>query len=112
MRSITRKILMGAAFTAAAAAITAQADPDYYEQQRQITDGYYPQYNVVPRAQKPASPRTAAEDAWFDKERVSDSNGSKPVQFVPPAPTTMTAAGSDNQAQADTAQAADKASSD
>jgi len=72
--------------TAALAGLGAHAaDPGFFEEQRMISDGYYPQYNVVPRQSKPESARTAAQNDWLVRERIADSDGSKPQPFVPPA---------------------------
>jgi hypothetical protein len=90
MKASPRANLVHTLFAVAAfAALSVQAAPDYFEQQRQITDGYYPQYNVAPRVTRPESARTAAENDWFVRERIADSNGSKPQQFVPPASTSV-----------------------
>jgi hypothetical protein len=73
-----------AAFALAASGGTALAADQqaFFNQQRQITDGYYPQYNVVPRNVGPTSEASRAEQAWLDAERVADSNGSRPVPFA------------------------------
>jgi hypothetical protein len=74
--------------TAAIASLGAQAaDSGYFEEQRAISDGYFPQYNAAPRHAKPESALTAAQNEWLIRERIADSNGSKPQQFVPPAAT-------------------------
>ena len=89
MKTRTRTALMAVAFAATAAALVSQAadQGNWFEQQRMISDGYYPQYTVAPRVTKPESPRTAAENAWLEKERIADSYGSKPVPFTPPPAT-------------------------
>ena len=98
MKSLTLKTLVGIALIAGAASAQAAGSSDYFEQQRMISDGYYPQYNVVPRATKPESAHTAAENAWFVKERIADSNGSRPVPFV--APTAVASQGINAQVAA------------
>lgn len=101
MNTRIRTIFMAVALAAAATAMGSQAagqpgsadQGDYFGQQRQITDGYYPQYSVVvtPARVRPATQAQAAEDKWLDKERAADSNGSKPVRFSSPtAPSVAT----------------------
>ncbi|HWH41310.1 MAG TPA: hypothetical protein VNU21_15805 [Usitatibacter sp.] len=79
--------LIGAALAVATAGLTAQAADQsrYFEEQRMISDGYFPQYNVAPRHHKQESAWTAAQNAQFVKERIADSNGSKPQKYVGPA---------------------------
>lgn len=86
MNTHSRYILIGAALAMATAGLTAQAadQSGYFEQQRMITDGYFPQYTAVPRHHKPESQWTVAQNAHFEKERVADSNGSKPQKYVGP----------------------------
>lgn len=89
----TRTILMTAAITAAAASLTATAADQhaFFEQQRQITDGYHPQYAVRERAaaKKPATPRQIAENRWLELERARGSGNVKPVPFPPPPETAF-----------------------
>ena len=87
MNGRTRTILTAVAFAATAAALVARAADtvEWFEQQRMISDGYYPQPPVAPRATKPQTPRAGAENAWLEKERTSDSNVSKPVPFTSPS---------------------------
>jgi hypothetical protein len=89
MNTRMRMILMAGALAAAASSLGSQAADQsaFFEQQRQITDGYYPQYTVVPTParSKPATARTLQEDQWYGRERAQGSGNVAPVQFPVPA---------------------------
>jgi hypothetical protein len=101
----TRTILMAGALIAAAATAGAQAaDQDaFFQRQREITDGYYPQYNVKPTARmsKPATLHQAQEDEWLNRERAMGSGVVAPVPFPVPgtAPAATASASSTQTAQ-------------
>jgi hypothetical protein len=83
MKSVTLNLLTAAALFGAAfstyAADQATRDADF-AQQREITDGYYPQYTVHPRVVSSGSRQTALQDREFDLERASASvSPNKPV---------------------------------
>jgi hypothetical protein len=84
MNTLTKSILLAAALSATAAALSAQAADQsaFFEQQREMTDGYTPPFNVVPtRAQtKPATAYQIAEDNWLTAERARGP-GSLPTPF-------------------------------
>ena len=85
MKSATKTAVISLAlFGAAFSVLNARAANanSWFEQQLQVSDGYYPLYNVQPRAFKPASPQALLQDREFDLERASDSNGSKPVPIA------------------------------
>ena len=86
MKSATKTVVMSLALFGAALSVFNNARAadtnNWFEQQLQISDGYYPQYKVQPRVTKPASPQALLQDREFDLERASDSNGSKPVPIA------------------------------
>jgi hypothetical protein len=89
-------MLIAGAFIAAASALSSQAADQsaYFAQQRQITDGYYPQYSVdpTPARAKPATSHQVAENEWLTRERARGSGpGVAPVPFPPPSRATMVA---------------------
>jgi hypothetical protein len=88
MNTRTRTILLAGALVAAASSLGAQAADQsaFFAQQRQITDGYYPQYTVVPTParSKPAAAHTLAEDQWYGRERAQGSGSVAPVPFPVP----------------------------
>lgn len=85
-----KRTILATALAVATLNAMAASQGDYFEQQREITDGAPPVTVVHPRADnpriKPESARTAAEDEWLIQERISDSHGYRPVQFVAPRP--------------------------
>ena len=92
MNTLTKKIAMVAAMSAAMTALSTQAADQsaFFEQQRQLTDGYRPPFNVVPTPArtKPATARQIAEDNWLAAERARGV-GSPPTRF--PVPDTSAA---------------------
>jgi hypothetical protein len=86
MKMRTKTLLMAAAFAAATSAMSSQA-ADYFAVQRQITDGYYPQYDgqSAPSLAKPETLHQAQENRWFELERMRGSgNGVADIPFPPP----------------------------
>jgi hypothetical protein len=81
---------MAGALIAATSALSSQAadQSDFFAQQRQITDGYYPRYTVqpTPARQKPETAHQVAEGRWLEQERAAASTSVAPVPFPPPAP--------------------------
>jgi hypothetical protein len=96
----TRTILMAAALIGAAfSMLDARADDTTasFEQQLQVTDGYYPQYTVHPRATKPATAWAQLQNREFELERAAASVDDKPVSLAQAAsslehPVTVAAA--------------------
>jgi hypothetical protein len=99
MNTRTKSILMAAALAAATSALSSQAADQsaylekqnaYFEQQRQLTDGYSPPFNVVPTARslKPATPYQIEENKWLTAERARGL-GTLPTPF--PVPETSVA---------------------
>jgi hypothetical protein len=82
MSTRTQTLIAAFALLASGGTALAADQQAFFNQQRQITDGYYPQYNVVPRNVAPTSESSRAMQAWLDAERVADSNGSRPVPFA------------------------------
>jgi hypothetical protein len=95
MNTRAKTILMAAALAAAASALSSQAaDQDaFFEQQRQLTDGYTPPFNVVPTPArtKPATAYQIAEDNWLTAERARGL-GSLPTPFPVPGTSVATKA--------------------
>ena len=96
----TRTILMTAAMIGAAfSMLNARAGDTTasFEQQLQVTDGYYPQYTVHPRATKPATAWAQLQNREFELERAAASIDDKPVSLAEAArslehPVTVAAA--------------------
>jgi hypothetical protein len=87
MTILTRSLLAAFALATAASAANAAQPVDQHalvDPQRQITDGYYPGYNVVPGSIRPA---TAAQRA--EGQRGSDPSGSRPVHLHPVVTVTQ-----------------------
>jgi hypothetical protein len=81
----TRTFLMTAALIGAAfSMLNARAEDTAasFEQQLQITDGYYPQYTVHPRAAKPASAWAQLQNREFELQRAAASIDDKPVSLA------------------------------
>jgi hypothetical protein len=97
------RTLIAAAWVAAAATVSAHAaDQDAaFEQQLQITDGYYPQYTVHPteRQTKPETERQAREDAFLEGQ-AEITDGFFPQYPVHPT-ARLTKAETVHQAQED-----------
>jgi hypothetical protein len=89
MNTRMKAVLATVMLACAASALSASAADQntFFEQQRQITDGYYPQYNVkpTPARSKPATPHQVAESNWFAAERAWVGTAS-PQFPVAPAP--------------------------
>ena len=90
----TSTIIAALAIAASGGSALAADQKAFFEQQREITDGYYPQYNVVPTParQKPDTVVQRAETDWLNQERINDSNGSRPVLYPTPADAAAIAA--------------------
>jgi hypothetical protein len=85
MKSITKAFVVTAAlFGATFSALGARAADTTasFEQQLEMTDGYYPQYTVHPHATRPASAQTQLQDREFDLERAAASTDDKPVPLA------------------------------
>ena len=72
----------------ASAAIAAAGSPstyaaDYFEQQRQLTDGAVP-VRIVPRITKPETAIVAAENDWITRSRVYTSTPQKMAPVAEP----------------------------
>ena len=81
----TRTLLMAAALIGTAfSMLSAHADETAasFEQQLQISDGYYPQYTVHPRATKPATAWAQLQNREFELERAAASIDDKPVSLA------------------------------
>ena len=93
MNSRTKTLVMAGALLAATFAASSQAadQSDYFAQQRQITDGFYPQYAVqpTPARAKSETARQTAENEWFERERAQGSGFVAPVPFPVPHPTAV-----------------------
>ena len=108
MNTGTKTILIAAALAAATSALSSQAADQsaFFEQQRQLTDGYTPPFNVVPTPArtKPATAYQIAEDNWLTAERARGL-GSLPTPFPVPGKsvaakspsTTLSQAGQDKR---------------
>jgi hypothetical protein len=94
MKIQTKSIVMAVAMaTAAASALSSQAADQsaFFEQQQQITDGYYPQVTIVhPAPPKQLTPHEAAESEWLTAQ-IRVGNGSGPVPFPVPKVTPAAA---------------------
>src|ERR1700682_3453237 len=94
MSNRTKTLLMAGALIAATSALSSQAADQsaFFDQQRQITDGFYPQYTVqpTPALQKPQTARQVAESRWLDLERAQGSTSVAPVPFPPPSAVAAT----------------------
>jgi hypothetical protein len=96
MNTRTRKTLIAAALIAATFAVSAHAaDQDaFFEQQREMTEGYKPPYTIHPTARqaKPATLHQVQENDWLTQERTVGSGAVGPVPFpVPPAAPVVAA---------------------
>ncbi|HEX4782212.1 MAG TPA: hypothetical protein VH301_15730 [Usitatibacter sp.] len=89
MNTRTRTLLAAAAWLAVASATGARAADQsaFFDQQRQISDGYYPTYTVsaTPQREKPETRHQALEDRWLVRERAMGSGVVAPVPFPVPA---------------------------
>jgi hypothetical protein len=88
----TRTIVTAVALAAFGSAQYSRAglQEDFLEQQRLISDGYYPQAAVQarPSATKPATAHQLAENRWLELERARGSGNVSPVPF-PPSDTPL-----------------------
>ena len=101
------RILIAGALIASASALGAQAanQDAFFDQQRQISDGYYPQYTVHPtaRSAKPATLHQSEEDDWLTRERAMGSGIAAPVPVPVPSTKPITGANSEPTPTARTA---------
>ena len=97
-----KTILMAAALIGAAfSTLNAHAEDATasFEQQLQVTDGYYPRYTVHPRVTKPASAWAELQNRELELQRIAASVDDKPVSLAQAArslehPVTVAAASS------------------
>ena len=89
MNTRAKMIFMAVSLAVGGSALDSQAADQsaFFEQQREMTDGNYVQYNVVPSParSKPATPHQIAEDNWLTAER-SRGQGVPVTPFPVPAP--------------------------
>ena len=89
MNTRTRTLLAAAASLAILSATGAHAADQsaFFDQQRMISDGYYPTYTVkpTPQREKVATLHQEQENQWFGRERAQGSGVVAPVPFPVPA---------------------------
>jgi hypothetical protein len=84
MNTRAKTIVMAVALAAAASALGSQAADQsaYFDQQRQLTDGYFPDEARLPsKPLKPATPYQTAQDKWLGAEIGVGSTSFKPIPF-------------------------------
>lgn len=84
MKSTTTVLMTAALIGATFSVLDARADDATasFEQQLRITDGYYPQYTVHPRAAKPATAWAQLQNRELELERAAASIDDKPVSLA------------------------------
>jgi hypothetical protein len=88
MNARTRTLLGAAAWLAIASTTGARAADQsaFFDQQRQISDGYFPTYTVkaTPQHEKAETRHQALEDQWLGRERAMGSGVVAAVPFPVP----------------------------
>ena len=87
MNAKARAIVMAVAIASAAVSAQAADQSAFFEQQREMTDGYAAPSPIVstPARSKPETAHQAAENAWLTAERISDSGNHQQIPFPVPA---------------------------
>jgi hypothetical protein len=85
MSTRIRTIVIALALAVPALSSQAADQSAYFDQQRQITDGYYPVEDAQPAPDRAETPHQAAEEKWLASQIAVGSTSFAPIPFPVPS---------------------------